>query len=97
LDHAEEAGKGTLAGSPVGRADREASAPHAVYIVYGALYGIGYCPFIYQNVDSLDFVGLITVLRLIQSQTQTGSASSKALEHHAQTLTLILFQHIEQL
>ena len=90
-------GERVLAGSPVGRANREALAPHAVDVVYGAFNGIGGGSPVYQNVDSLDVVGLVTVLRLIQSQTQTGSASSKALKHHPQTLALILFQDIEQL
>ena len=37
------------------------------------------------------------MLRLIQSQTQPGPASAKALEHNPQALALILFQDVEQL
>jgi hypothetical protein len=88
---------GILARSSVGWSDREAPPPHVVDIVYGALNSVGDSPLVYQNVDALDVVGLVAVLRLIQSQTQSGPASAKALEHNPQAHTLIFFQDIEQL
>ena len=87
-------GNETLARSPVGGPDREALSPKAVDEVHGTLTGIGGGSLIYQNVDLLDFESLVTVLRLIQSQTQSGPASSKALEHDPKALALILFQYV---
>lgn len=87
----------TLARSPVGRADREALSPKAVDEVHSTLTGIGGGSLIYQNVDLLDLESLVTVLRLIQSQTQSGPASSKALEHNPKALALILLQYVAQL
>jgi hypothetical protein len=40
---------------------------------------------------------MVTVLRLIQSQPQSGTASPKAFEHYAQILALIFLKDIEQL
>lgn len=40
---------------------------------------------------------LVTFLRLIQSQSQTGPASSEALKHNPQTFALVLLQDIEKL
>jgi len=88
---------GNLAGSSVSGTNRESFPPHAIDIVYGALRCVWHCPFVYVYVDAIDVVRLVTFLRLIQSQSQTGPASSEALKHNPQTLTLVLLQDIERL
>lgn len=65
--------------------------------VYGALRCVWHCPFVYENVDAIDVVRLVTFLRLIQSQSQTGPASSETLKHYPQTLALVFLQDIEKL